>query len=265
MCYAIAMHPLIARFIDLSNALGVLNKTDSEQTLDSEESAYLAAAAAAPAAKAALLKASTTGKASSDVQQHLIVLATRAATIRIGTDSMLGPRVATARDALKKEGASDGEADDLIAQAVLEEAFGYAEDPGHFDAEYLAETLESLAHLAGVTQEKVDEWLESFAKTGDAAQRPLHLKVSELLLESAWSEGPQPITPEHVDEALEQIADSVAQSEFTRALEALHRFLSFLASQHVLGPMRLDRLSKIVSAASAAGADVDSEVEDDEE
>ena len=79
------------------------------------------------------------------------------------TDSMLGPRVATARDALKKEGASDAEADDLIAQAVLEEAFGYAEDPGHFDAEYLAETLESLAHLAGVTQEKVDEWLENFA------------------------------------------------------------------------------------------------------
>jgi hypothetical protein len=259
------MHPVIARFIDLSNALGTLQKTDSEQTLDSEESAYLAAAAAAPQAKQALLKAKDGKKASSEVQQHLIVLATRAASIRIASDPMLGPRVSTARDALKKEGASDAEADDLIAQAVLEEAFGYAEDPTHFDSAYLAETLESLAHLANVTQETVDAWLESFAKEGAGDQRALNLKIAELLLESAWSEGPQPITPEHVDEALEAIADSVAQSEFTRALETLQRFLVALSKHHVVGAQRLDRLSRLVSSASAAGAEVDEEVDEDEE
>jgi hypothetical protein len=259
------MHPVIARFIDLSNALGTLQKTDSEQTLDSEESAYLAAAAAAPQAKAAILKAKDAKKASSEVQQHLIVLATRAATIRISSDPKLGPRVSTAREALKKEGASESEADDLIAQAVLEEAFGYAEDPEHFDVDYLAETLESLAHLAAVTQETVDEWLETFAKEGEPAQRALNLKVAELVLESAWSEGPQPITPEHVDEALERVSDTVAQSEFTRALEALQRFLGFLARRHVVGQTRLDRLERLVSAASAAGADVDAEVDEDED
>ncbi|MFT3709245.1 MAG: hypothetical protein QM817_16520 [Archangium sp.] len=259
------MHPVIARFIDFSNALGTLQKTDSEQTLDSDESAYLAAAAASPQAKAALLKAKDQKKPSSDVQQHLIVLATRAATIRIGVDAVLGPRITTAKTELQKEGATVEEADDLIAQAVLEEAFGYAEDPEHFDSPYLAETLESLAHLAHVTQETVDEWLETFAKEGTGDQRALNLKVAELLLESAWSEGPQPITPEHVDEALEQIADTVAQSEFTRALESLQRFLTALSKHHVIGVMRLERLEKLVSSARAAGADVDSEVEEDED
>lgn len=255
------MHPLIARFIDLPAALMALEKAQTESTLDGEEAALVTAAAAFPKARAAILKARGAKTPSSDAQQHLIVLATRAATLRISVDPMLGPHVTLAKAALQKEGASEPEADDLIAQAVLEEAFGYAEDPEVFDAEFLAETLESLAYLAQVTQDTVDEWLETFARNGPPGDRALRLKVAEVLLESAWSEGPQPITPEHLDDAIEQLADTVADTEFTRAAQTLTEFLAFLAQQHVVGSMRKSRLEQVLKSATARGA----ESEDDEE
>ncbi len=253
------MHPLIARFIDLPAALSALEK-DADATLDSDEAALIAAGVAFPKARASVLKAKGAKSPSSDAQQQLIVLATRAAALRISVDPVLGPRVTSARAALQAEGANATEADDLIAQAVLEEAFGYAEDPEVFDADYLAETLDSLAHLAKVTQDKLDDWLEAFARGGSADDRAMRLKVAELLLESAWSEGPQPITPEHLDDAIEQLADTVAESEFTRAAQTLSQFLGFLAAQNVVGAQRKTRLEQVLASATVRGA----EAEDDD-
>ena len=249
------MHPLIARFIDLPAALLALEKEETESTLDAEEAALASAAASFPIARAAVLKSRGAKTPSSEAQQQLIVLATRAATLRLSIDPMLGPRVTSAKAALQKEGASEPEADDLIAQAVLEEAFGYAEDLEVFDAEFLAETLDSLAYLAQVTQEKVDEWLETFARGGPVGDRALRLKVAEVLLESAWSEGPQPITPEHLDDAIEQLADTVADTEFTRAAQTLTEFLGFLTQQRVVGSDRQRRLDQVLKSATARGAE----------
>ncbi len=255
------MHPLIARFIDLPAALTALEKESTENTLDSEEAALIAAASAFPKARAAVLKARGSKSPSAEAQQQLIILATRAATLRISLDPMLGPRMSSAKAALKSEGASETEADDLIAQAVLEEAFGYAEDPEVFDAEYLAETLDSLAFLSRVTQESIDDWLEVFARGGPAGDRALRLKVAEVLMESAWSEGPQPITPEHLDDAIEQLADTVAESEFGKAAQTLTEFLGLLATKQVVGVLRNARLGQVLKSATARGA----ESEDDEE
>jgi len=165
------MHPLIARFIDLPAALTALEKEATSATVDSEEAALMAAGAAFPRARAAVLEARGSKNVSAVAQQQLIVLATRAATLRISVDPVLGPLMTIARAALKAEGASESEAADLIAQAVLEEAFGYAEDPEVFDASFLAETLASLAFLARVTQESIDDWLEVFARGGPAGDR----------------------------------------------------------------------------------------------
>lgn len=259
------MHPLIARFIDLPATLTALEKEASEATLDTEEAALLSAAAAFPTARAAVLKAKGSKTPSNETQQQLIVLATRAAALRIGVDPVLGPRVASAKAALQAEGASEGEADDLIAQAVLEEAFGYAEDPGVFDAEYLAETLDSLVFLSRVTQETLDDWLEVFARAAGAGDRALRLKVAEVLLESAWSEGPQPVTPEHLDEAIEQLADTVAESEFSRAASTLSLFLNFLAEKQVVGTQRKARLEQVLASATSGGAESEDDDEDAEE
>lgn len=265
LCYARAMHPLIARFIDLPAALTALEKEATDATLDADEAALATAATAFPKARAAVLKARGAKNPSSDAQQQLIVLATRAATIRLKVDPSIGPRITTAMAALQSEGASEPEADDLIAQAVLEEAFGYAEDPELFDAAYLAETIDSLAALARVTQETVDDWLETFARDGSAGDRALRLKVAELLLESAWSEGPQPITPEHLDDAIEQLADTVAESEFAKAAQTLTQFLGLLAAKQVVGAQRKARLEQVLESATVRGAESEDEDESPEE
>lgn len=259
------MHPLIARYLDLPAAIATLEKLESEATLDSDESAFITAANKNAKARAAIMKARGAKTPSNDAQQHLIILATQAATARLAVDPLIGPRITSARAALQKEGASADEADGLIAQAVLEEAFGYAEDPEVFDAEYLAETIDSLAHLAHLTQETVDEWLETFAKKGAAGDRPLLLKVAEIMLEAAWSEGPQPITPEHLDDAVEQLADTVAESEFEKAVATLKSFLAFLVERHVVGKERARRLEQILASATAHGAELEEETEEDED
>lgn len=263
MLRAASMHPLIARFMSLPVAVATLEKDDQESTVDSEESAFIQAAAALPKARAAIVKARGTKSPSPQVQQHLIVVATRAATLRISVDSKLGPRVATAKAALEAEGASAAEADDLVAQAVLEEAFGSAEDPETFDADFLAETLDSLTHLAKVTQEKLDDWLEQFARAGAAGDRALRLKVAELLLEAAWSDGPEPVTPEHVDDAIEQLGDTVAESEFGKAAATLGEFLAFLGQQQVVGAQRLARLEQVLETATVGGREEEEEAEED--
>lgn len=256
------MHPIIARFLDLPQAVAALEKLETETTLDSEESALIAAAAKHPKSRAVLLKAKGSKNITSEAQQHLIILATHAATSRVAVDPILGPRVTSARAALLKEGATEDEADALIAQAVLEEAFGYAEDPDEFDGKYVAETLESLAHLAAITQDTVDAWLEEFAKEGAADERALRLTVAEAVLESAWSDGPQPITPEHIDEAVERLGDVVATNEFEKAAAVVEQFLGFLFGKHVIGRERQARLTQIVKTARNNGADP---VEGDEE
>lgn len=249
------MHPLIARFLDLPTAIATLEKAESDSTLDADESALLAASIASPRSREAVLKAKGKQKASAEAEQHLIVLATRAATKRLSVDPKLGPRMTSARAALEKEGASAEEAEGLIAQAVLEEAFGYAEDPGAFDADYLAETFDSLAHLGAITQDTIDTWLEEFAKQGSADERALRLSVAEAVLESAWSDGPQPITPEHLDEALEKLGDLVAESDFAKATQTVELLLVFLLSKHVVGRERAERLSHLAKTASTGGAD----------
>lgn len=249
------MHPLIARFLDLPTAIATLEKAESDSTLDADESALLAASIASPKSREAVLKAKGKQKASAEAEQHLIVLATRAATKRLSVDPKLGPRMTSARAALEKEGASAEEAEGLIAQAVLEEAFGYAEDPGAFDADYLAETFDSLAHLGAITQDTIDTWLEEFAKQGNADERALRLSVAEAVLESAWSDGPQPITPEHLDEALEKLGDLVAESDFAKATQTVELLLTFLLSKHVVGRERAERLSHLAKTTSTGGAD----------
>lgn len=259
------MHPLIARFLSLPVALGTLEKEEAEATVDSEESAFIQAANAFPRARAAVLKARGSKAPSNEAQQQLIILATRAAVLRLNVDPVFGPRVTTARAALEAEGATTAEADDLIAQAVLEESFGYAEDPKHFDAEFLAETIDSLSFLAKVTQEKLDDWLEQFARGGPAGDRALRLKVAELLLEAAWSDGPQPITPEHLDDAVEQLGDTVAQSEFEKATKTMGEFLGFLAQQQVIGAERKTRLEQVLQGAVTGGPDEEAEETEDED
>lgn len=255
MCYALAsrMHPVIARFLDVAAALNAVDKSQNEDTLDADEAALVQIVATDPTLAKALAEARGKKSVSPTVQQQLIVLATKAATHRLSQDPAIGPRIASATSALKAQGASDEEAQHLVAQAVLEEAFGFAEDPDVFDKEFLGETLDSLTHLAALSQEQVDDWNDAFVRAGKPEQRPFRLKVAETLLEAAWGEGPQPLNPEHLDDALERLSGELSEAELNTAAGTLAEFLGFLSGKHVVGPTRLARLTDILESAARSG------------
>ncbi len=252
------MHPLISRFLALDAALAALEKTEG---LDAEEAALVEAAKADAPAKKAVLAARGRKIAPTEAQQALLLLATRAATLRVEGDSLLGPKLVRAREALMAEGATRAQAQGLLSQAIFEEAFGSAEEPDIFDGEFVAETFDTYPALAKVDTDAVDEWIEAFAKRGPQAERALRLAVAEATLEAAWSEGPQPVGTEHVDDALEAIAGSVAKAEVERAAELLTSFLGFLAEKGLLGPGRLARLTHVITSAVAGGLDPDGDEE----
>lgn len=254
------MHPLISRFLALDAAVAALEKTSG---LDPDEAALAEAAQADLPSKKAVLSAKGRKIAPTEAQQAVLLLATRAATKRLEADPVLGPKLARAREALIAEGATADQARGLIAQAVFEEAFGGAEAPDAFDAEFLAETFDSYPALAKLDTDAVDEWLETFSKRGPQGERALRLAVAEAVLESAWSEGPQPVTTEHVDDALEGIAGSVAKTELEKAAGLLTAFLGFLAEKGLVGPERLARLTHLVQSAVAGGLDPDGDDDTD--
>jgi hypothetical protein len=119
--------------------------------------------------------------------------------------------------------------------------------------------------LAKVNSDLVDEWLESFAKKGDAGHKALRLKTAEALLDCAWGEGPQPVTAEHVDDTLDQLETEVSHSDLSRVPSTLAAFVAFLAGKGVVGPLRLERLTAIVKTSPARSAAEDDESDDDDE
>lgn len=247
------MHPVIARFLDLAAAENALEKSRQDDTLDADEAALVQVAAELPELAEALTEARGKKVVSPTTQQQLIVLATRAATLRLTQDPSMGPRITSAIAALESQGASRDEAEQLVSQAVLEEAFGFAEDPDRFDLEFLGETIDSLSHLGALNQDLVDEWLDVFTKAGKGEQRPFRTKVAETLLEAAWGEGPQPINPEHLDDALDHLADELAEGELPKAAGIMGELLGFLSGKHIVGPLRLARLTDILESAAASG------------
>ena len=257
------MHPLIARFLDLPATVAVLEKRGPSQ--DPDEAALLAEAEKAPGDRSTILLTKGRAQPSSEVQQTAIVLLTRAASARLKDDPTLGPKAAAARASLAAEGATAEEADALIAQVLLEEAFGYASDPSHFDQELVAETLDSLIPLSKLKTELVDDWLDQFAKSGPKSTSALRLSVAETLFEAAWSDGPQPISLEHLDDTLERLTAHVASTDLVAARGALGELLGFLRDKAIVGPERFLRLTQLLESASTEpSTHADEEAEDED-
>jgi hypothetical protein len=248
------MHPLIARFLDPHAALATLDRAAQGLALDPDEAALVAEVRQEPDLEAALRKAGS-GKAPSDLPPRLIVLSVQAATTRLLEDPELGPTALAALQALRAEGATEAEARTLVAQAVMEESFGSGDDPDTFDRAFLGETLGVLPALARVDQAAVDGWLESWARAAPPERRPLRLTVAEAVLEAAWGDGPQPITPESVDDGLDRLAETVGPSELLPAIEEAGSLLEFLAAQGLVGTERLARLRRLVGHAGRAASE----------
>lgn len=261
------MHPLMSRFLDVTKVIEALERPPA----DDDARALVEAIEAEGKLKQQVLASKGKEIVSNDLQQRLIIASTKAAAARIAADPTLGPRVRKAIEAVVASGGTELEGLSLVQQSVLDEGFAWPDDPDDFDTAFLSETLDSLVALAKVDTDAVEAWVDEFVKQVDSNERPLRVAVAEALLESSWSDGPQPIAAEHVDDAIDALSRSVASNELEKAGAALVAFLGFLASKQLLGPARLARLTDIAKAAASAPERAEEEEdegwgdEDDEE
>lgn len=237
------MHPLIARFLSPDIARETLRKHQDAEALDPEEQLFAQVAEAHPEHRAALLGGKSRRAMGSDAQASLIFLAAHVAARALEKDEALAQATAEARQALAAEGASAEETDAFLAGILLEEAFGYEEEVESFDTAYVKEALGEVPAMASLTREAVDAMIWGFTEKGATEQeRKARQRVARALVDTAWSDGPAPINPEHLEAFYEEHLAEGPEEERELALRATVQFLELLAREGLVGPQRLSRL-----------------------
>lgn len=260
------MHPVIAHFLDPKNVRAALEKSAKGEALSEEERLFVNAATAHPERKA--LAATLDADSGMDEQQAALALSVFAALVQVEQDPALSPIIQTARRALIDAGASADDVQQFLSLVLLEEAFAFDDEATDFDKDLVAETFRTLPKLAQLDEGRVEKLEENFlaGKSGDA--RPLPLATVEALFGAAWSDGPVPVSPEHVEAALESLREQTSDADFGAAVAALQGLLQLLAREGLVGLQRLKRLmdhSTLVATALSQPLGEDGEVEDDEE
>lgn len=242
------MHPVLSRFLDINAAREVLRKADAGESLDDQERLWLEAAASS--AEFATHLKGPANQPGPDAQQATLYLATHAAARALQRDPEFQKHTDAARTALKAEGATDDQIQQLFATVVLEEAFGYEEDSKHFDRPYVGETLATLEELARIDAPTVDALRQKARKLAPEPAAKVYASTLESLLENAWEEGPEPITPEHVQAALSDLVRVLKPREQNQAYEAMLELLDLLEQQKLVGPLRKERLKQAAQEAA---------------
>jgi hypothetical protein len=245
------MHPVLARYLAADAARETLRKQQAGEALSPEEQAFTEAATAHPKHQAVLLGVG--GRAlSSDAQASLVLLAAHAAARAMREDADLAEPTRKAREALAEEGASEEEADAFIASILLEEAFGYEQDVDAFDADYVKESLGEVPALAALTKEAVDALFLTFVKGASGeAERKVREGMARALFDIAWSEGPAPINPEHMEALLDAEVVDRPEEEQEAKVHATAQLLQALSKEGLVGPLRLSRLRALLGEEDA--------------
>ena len=245
------MHPVLARFLAADAARETLRKHQSGEDLSPEEQTFIEASAANPKHQGVLLGVS--GRAlSADAQASLVLLAAHAAARSMRADTDLAEPTRKARAALSEEGASEEEADAFIASILLEEAFGYEQDVDTFDTEYVKEALGEVPALAALTKEAVDALFLAFVKgAATDAERKVRESMARALFDIAWSEGPAPINPEHMEALLDAEVVDRPEEEQEAKVHATAQLLQALSKEGLVGPLRLSRLRALLGEEDA--------------
>jgi hypothetical protein len=244
------MHPFLARYLNLEAAADILRREDQGEPLRADERPYAQTARAFPDLRAQVLSARGKKQPSSEVQEALVFLAAHAAAETLGDDPLLAEPVKQARAAMEAEGASGAEIHQLLASLVLEEAFGYDSEADELDRPFLEETLRGVPELAKLTQERVRALYESFAAQAHEGDEGTYRTAVQALFEAAWESGPEPINPEHVQEALATLEVKLPEKDQAHGPDALVELLRLLHHEKLVGPERLRRLEAVVHEAS---------------
>lgn len=233
------MHPLVSKFLSPQAALEVMDRRNRGARLDPDESAFIGATERFPDYREALV--ATRGKKTvpPEVEQMLLVVTASAVTSTLDEDPRLGGAARAARQALGAQGATRDEVDALLMTAVLEEALASEDSPDVFDVDFLKETLETLTQLATVDEATVTRLLDEVDTTTASPPR----SAAGLLLETAWGDGPQPVTVEHLQEAAEALRELPADKR-AQAVRGLEGIIAALSASALVGPLRRGRLER---------------------
>lgn len=261
------MHPLIARYMPLQTALELWSRAENGTELTDEDAVWFEVARARQDLMGRVLKAKGRTKPPPDTEQALLLLAGCTAARMLEHDPFLKEPCARTRAVLAEEGADAEEIEALVATILLEEALAYDSEPDSFDAEYVAETLNTLPALARRFPEPLDALLENFGKMAQGDARPAQLAIAETLFDITWGDGLTPLSPEHLDTAIEALGVDASPAEAATTFQTLNALLAFLHQEGVLGLLRyrhLQRLLELARRGDGLGED-DDEDEDEED
>lgn len=229
------MHPLLARYLDLDTTLATIDRIDRHEELSPDERALAVVLRRAPEQKRAVLDARGRSRPDDPAQQALVYLAANAAVERLREDPAGAAALTRADLSLRTHGASDAQVAAFLATVLVEEAFGYEDEADDFDLPLVLETFEGVPALAGLDADKVERLREKLAETVPQKSLEAARRAFDALVEAAWSEGPEPINPEHALEAASGLEDPNVRDQLENVLRSL-------AASGLVGPRRLARL-----------------------
>ncbi len=233
------MHPLIRRYFDFPTAVDALKGLAD----DADAQALGRAGEHYPDLKDTVLVHAGRKRPSSEATEALNALCAYAAALRLDDDPRLGELTRQTRAALEPLlGAEEVTA--ALADVLIEDAFGTDADPAVFDAAAIEETLRALPRLAAMSEDDVLGLVDAFAKQAPAEQKELAQVVAATVFESAWSLGVVPVNAEHLREARSALEDQLTPADFERVPPHLRTLIAFLRERDVLGPLRVERLTR---------------------
>jgi hypothetical protein len=232
------MHPTLAQFLDLHVAWETLDSARKGEELEAPEASFARTAAAHPDLTSAVLAGKGAPQAGEEAERALVLLAALTAVSSLGADEATAEPLRQARRALSEAGASEDEADAFIAQLVMEEAFGFEHEADDFHAPLFLETLGTVGALLALEEPDVTALVQAFVDGAPARKGTLYRDAARALLQQAWSEGVEPLSPEHVQGARAELGKR------SGADEALAAFLEHLETAKLVGPLRKAELLK---------------------
>ncbi|MBX7100775.1 MAG: hypothetical protein K1X89_23885 [Myxococcaceae bacterium] len=176
-----------------------------------------------------------------------------AALHRLEGSEPLGSAISSAKGALLAAGTSPAEAKQLLGLTVLDEAFAFeaVESDPQFKQELVLDTVRALPKLASLSDELVEMLFQTFSHQATPDLRAIRYGAAEALLQIAWADGPQPITPEHLGLALERMLDEGAR-DVEQAEEVLASLIDFLHQQGLFGEVRQALLQEALALIGLA-------------
>jgi hypothetical protein len=225
------MHPITARFLSFSSSKKTLLLIQKGMPLDSEELCFGEAAQSRPEFTELILKSKSNKP--EGVQRALFWLSLKAALVSLKQDALFIPEFSKTESALLAEGATAEQMESLFLSCLFEEAYESEHDFAEFDAAFVLESVQTLFHLASLSESKLENLELVFNKHAQTISADT-LKAFLAFFSAFFEEGLEIPSAKHI-EALYEQSPSIDETEWSALLD-------FLEAKRMIGPLRKQKL-----------------------